>query len=90
MGNRLFVGNIPFTANDEDIRALFAELGDVLDVKIVRFPDTGKSRGFGFVEMRTPELAEKAIEVLNGKTLKVGENERNLLVAEAKAKEKKA
>ena len=86
IGNRLFVGNIPFTATDEDLKNLFLTVGDVTEVKIVRYQDTGKSRGFGFVEMRTKELAEKAIEILNGKTLKVGESERNLLVTEAKAK----
>ena len=86
MGNRLFVGNIPYVATEEDVKSVFTTIGDVEEVHIIRYRDTGKSRGFGFVTMKTPQLAEKAITLLNSKPMKIGESERNLLVTEAKEK----
>jgi len=63
----LFVGNLPFNSNEESLRTLFAQFGEVQQVKIMTDRDTGKSRGFAFVEMSQDEDAQKAIAALNGK-----------------------
>jgi RNA recognition motif-containing protein len=69
MGNRLYVGNLPFTATTEALRAAFAATGDVTDVHIVTDRDSGQSRGFGFVTMGNAHEAAKAIETMNGAML---------------------
>ncbi|MFA6005816.1 MAG: RNA-binding protein [Patescibacteria group bacterium] len=89
MGNRLFVGNLPYGAVEDDIKTVFMTVGEVDEINLVRYRDSGKSRGFAFVTMSTPELAEQAIAVLNGKPMKIGETERNILVTEAKPREEK-
>jgi RNA recognition motif-containing protein len=63
----LFVGNLPFSATEDALRELFAGFGEVQQVKIMTDRDTGKSRGFAFVEMTQDEDAAKAIAALNGK-----------------------
>ena len=63
---RIFVGNLPFSANEGDLRTLFESFGEVQSMQIVTDRDTGKPRGFGFVEMSS-EDGEKAIAALNGK-----------------------
>lgn len=63
---RIFVGNIPFNANEEELRSLFEPFGEVQSTQIITDRDTGKPRGFGFVEMSS-EDGEKAIAALNGK-----------------------
>ncbi len=63
----LFVGNLPFGASEEALRTLFAQFGEVQQVKIMTDRNTGKSRGFGFVEMAQDDDAQKAIGALNGK-----------------------
>ena len=65
MKNRLFVGNIPWKVNDEDISKMFSEVGEVIFVKVVKDKDTGHSKGFAFVEMKTEADAKKVIDVLN-------------------------
>lgn len=82
MGKNLYVGNLPFSAEEDDLRGLFSEIGSVDSVKIIRERFSGKSRGFGFVEMETDELAEEAINKLNGYSL----NGRALRVDMAKDK----
>jgi RNA recognition motif-containing protein len=62
---RIYVGNLPFSATEDDVRALFAEHGTVLDVNLIADRDTGRPRGFGFVEMED-DGAGAAIEALNG------------------------
>jgi cold-inducible RNA-binding protein len=89
-GNRLFVGNIPYSATDESLKQHFEQVGEVEEAKVIRYRDTGKSRGFGFVTMKTAELAKKAIEMLHNKPMKVGEVERNILVNEAKPMQDKS
>ena len=64
MGKKLYVGNLPFTSTEEEIRNLFAPFGDVSSVAIINDRETGRSRGFGFVEM---ENADAAATELNGK-----------------------
>ena len=65
---RIYVGNLPFSATEDDVRALFAQHGTVLDVSLVADRDTGRLRGFGFVEMED-DGAGAAIEALNGSLL---------------------
>ena len=67
MGSRLYVGNLPFTADDSQIRELFSQGGrTVTEVKLVTDRDTGRPRGFGFVEMGNSADADGAIRDLNG------------------------
>jgi RNA recognition motif-containing protein len=65
MAKSIYVGNLPFSANEDDIRELFAQHGTVLSVKLISDRETGKPRGFGFVEMEEDGFAA-AIEALNG------------------------
>jgi RNA recognition motif-containing protein len=67
MNKKLYVGNLPFSAEESQLMALFGNDGrQVASVRILSDRETGRSRGFGFVEMATPEDAQKAIEALNG------------------------
>jgi RNA recognition motif-containing protein len=67
MGARVYVGNLPFNVDEEQLRLLFAEGGrEVLEVKIVTDRDTGRPRGFAFVDMASQEEAQTAINSLNG------------------------
>jgi RNA recognition motif-containing protein len=65
MGRRLYVGNLPYKATDEDLVALFSTVGDVASARVMRDLATGRARGFGFVEMTTDEAAAQAIERLH-------------------------
>jgi RNA recognition motif-containing protein len=69
MGNRLYVGNLPFSATAEDLRAAFEAHGAVSDVHVVMDRDTGRSRGFAFVTMGTDGEAATAIQRMDGKEL---------------------
>jgi cold-inducible RNA-binding protein len=64
---KLFVGNLPFSATEDALRDLFGPFGEVQQVRIMTDRDTGKSRGFAFVEMADDDAASKAIDGLNGK-----------------------
>ena len=80
MGTRLFVGNITFTTTEDDLKNLFGPAGTIVDVKIVTDRETGRSRGFAFVEMGSAAEASEAISQLNGRdvegrTIKVNEAE---------------
>jgi RNA recognition motif-containing protein len=67
MGQRLYVGNLPFTADEQEVRELFSQNGrTVTDVRLITDRDTGRPRGFGFVEMGSSEEADGAIRDLNG------------------------
>ena len=77
----LYVGNLPFTATEEEVRAMYSEFGPVNSVKIIKDKETGRSRGFGFVEMED-DAALKAIEGTNGKDY----SGRSLRVNEAREK----
>src|SRR5919106_2982472 len=80
MATKLYVGNLSFRTTSEELKELFAQAGTVESVTVIEDRDTGRSRGFGFVEMATPEEAAAAIEQFNGKDL----GGRNLTVNEAK------
>lgn len=82
MGKRLFVGNLPFSATEEQLRGLFGQHGEVTSVEIVKDKFTQRSRGFGFVEMASEEAGAAAIAALNQYSL---EN-RPLTVNVAKAR----
>ncbi|HEU5197810.1 MAG TPA: RNA-binding protein, partial [Methylomirabilota bacterium] len=69
MAQKLFVGGLPFATSNDQLRDLFAEIGEVASATVVTDRDTGRSRGFGFVEMATSEDADKAISGLNGSSL---------------------
>jgi len=66
MPKSIYVGNIPFSATEEDLHSLFGQYGEVLSVKFINDRETGRFRGFGFVEMDDSSAIE-AIEALNGK-----------------------
>ena len=67
MGSRLYVGNLPFSADEDQVRELFSQDGrEVSEVKLITDRDTGRPRGFGFVEMSNSEHADSAISALNG------------------------
>ena len=77
MSKSIYVGNLPWSASEEQVQALFAEHGKVLSVKLISDRETGRARGFGFVEMEDAD-ALKAIEALDnqdfgGRTLRVNE-----------------
>jgi cold-inducible RNA-binding protein len=79
---KLFVGNLSFQSNEQDLLTLFFEFGAVETVNVVNDRDTGKSRGFAFVEMPNRSEAEAAIKALDGKEL----DGRNINVSEARPK----
>ncbi len=69
MGKRLYVGNLSYSVTEADLRDVFGEAGSVADVKVVLDRDTGRPRGFAFVEMSTDAEAGKATESLNGRDI---------------------
>ena len=66
MSSRLYVGNLSYETDTETLRQAFAAAGEVTDAHVVMDRESGRSRGFGFVTMATPDLAKKAIETMNG------------------------
>jgi cold-inducible RNA-binding protein len=83
MGTKLYVGNLSFRTTSEELKDAFAAVGTVESASVIEDRDTGRSRGFAFVEMATPEEAAAAIEQFNGKDF----GGRNLTVNEAKPRE---
>jgi cold-inducible RNA-binding protein len=83
MTMKLYVGNLAFSTSSQDLQELFAQAGTVASASVVEDRDTGRSRGFGFVEMSSKEEGAAAIEQFNGKEV----NGRNLTVNEAKPRE---
>jgi len=65
--NRIFVGNLSYDTNDDGLRDAFASFGSVIDAKVITDRESGRSRGFGFVEFSTPDEANKAIADMDGK-----------------------
>ena len=83
MSMKLYVGNLSFKTSSEDLGQLFAEVGTVESASVVEDRDTGRSRGFGFVEMSSKDEGEAAIAQFNGKEI----DGRSLTVNEAKPRE---
>lgn len=65
--NKLYVGNLPFTATQEQLGEMFGEFGEITDLILIKDKFTGRSKGFGFVTFNSQESAAKAIEAMNGK-----------------------
>ena len=86
MATKLYVGGVSYSTNDDGLRDAFAQAGNVVSAKIIIDKMTGRSRGFGFVEMGSDEDAQKAISLLNGKELEG----RTLTVNEARPLEERA
>lgn len=85
MGKKIYVGNLPFTTTNESLSEIFSSFGQVDSSKVVMDRDTGRSKGFGFVEMSDPEDADAAIGKLHGSDF----GGRSLTVNEARPVEKK-
>lgn len=86
MEKKLYVGNLSFKTKEEDLRALFSEAGSVASVKVLSDRETGRSRGFGFVEMEDEESAQSAISKFDGYTF----DGRKLRVNESRPQEKRS
>ncbi len=80
MGRKLYVGNLPYTTNDSLLKAKFEEVGTVDSSKVITDRETGRSKGFGFIEMSSDEEAEEAISRFHGSEYEG----RNMTVSEAK------
>ena len=83
MGNKLYVGNLPYTVRDEDLQQSFGQFGAVTSAKVMMERDTGRSKGFGFVEMGSDAEAQAAINGMNGQPL----GGRSVVVNEARPME---
>ena len=83
MGNKLYVGNLPYSVTDGSLQDMFAPHGTVRSAKVIMDRDSGRSKGFGFVEMGSDQEAQAAIAALSGKDM----NGRALTVNEAKPRE---
>lgn len=83
MGKKLFVGSLPFETTNGELEEMFSKIGKVESANIITDRNTGRSRGFGFVEMESEEDAGKAVEQLNGSEV----GDRKIVVAEAKPRE---
>ena len=83
MGNKLYVGNLPYTVRDEDLQQSFGQFGAVTSAKVMMERETGRSKGFGFVEMASDAEAQAAINGMNGQSL----GGRSVVVNEARPME---
>ena len=83
MASKLYIGGLAYSVTEDELKALFAEQGEVVSVAIIKDRDSGQSKGFGFVEMADAETAQKAIKELNGKDM----SGRALVVNEARPQE---
>ena len=81
----LYVGNLPYTATNEELKEFFGKVGTVVSASVIMDRYSGRSKGFGFVDMETEEAAAAAVEQLNGASL----GGRDIKVSEARPKEKK-
>lgn len=83
MGNKLYVGNLPYSFRDSDLEQAFSQYGTIVSAKVMMERDTGRSKGFGFVEMGGPAEAQAAIQGMNGQQI----GGRGLVVNEARPME---
>jgi RNA recognition motif-containing protein len=86
MGKKLYVGNLAYRTTEEQIRELFSQAGEVESVSLITDRETGRAKGFGFVEMSTEEASQEAIKRFNGYML----DERSLTVNEARPREERS
>jgi len=80
LNKKLYIGNLPYSTTEEQLKELFAEAGTVESAAVITDKQSGRSKGFGFVEMSSEDEAAKAVELLDGKDIEG----RNLKVAEAR------
>jgi len=83
MATKLFVGSLSYSVNDDQLQQAFAAVGTVVSAKVIIDRETGRSKGFGFVEMSTEEEAQKAVKELNGQEIEG----RAIVVSEARPQE---
>ena len=83
MGKKLYVGNLPYSVSDESLQEAFSQFGAVSSARVITDRETGRSKGFGFVEMESDDAASQAIEKMNGQEL----NGRAINVSEARPQE---
>ena len=83
MATKLFVGGLPYSVNDAELEAAFAVVGTVVSAKVITDRESGRNKGFGFVEMSTEDEAKAAVEQLNGSDM----GGRSISVSEARPKE---
>jgi cold-inducible RNA-binding protein len=86
VNKKLYVGNLPYSASENEIRELFEQVGEIAEVTVIMDRETGRSKGFGFVEMVTEEGAQEAIRRFNGFSM----NNRPLTVNEARPREERS
>jgi RNA recognition motif-containing protein len=86
MAKKLYVGNLSYDTTQEAVRTLFAQVGEVKEVNLITDRDTGRPKGFGFVEMETEEAAQEAIRRFNGFSV----DNRALTVNEARPREERS
>ena len=85
MAKKLFVGNLPYSTNDQSLNDMFTPFGSVASAQIITDKFSGRSRGFGFVEMENDDEAQKAIDEMNGKEI----DGRAIVVNEARPREER-
>jgi RNA recognition motif-containing protein len=85
METKLYVGNLPYSATEETVKELFSQAGEVTEVTLIKDRDSGRPKGFGFVEMKNQEAMEKAIKEFNGYQME----DRELKVNIAKPREER-
>jgi RNA recognition motif-containing protein len=85
MNKKLYVGNLAYRTTEEQLRALFSQVGEITNVAVIMDRETGRSKGFGFVEMATAEGAQEAIKRFNGYSM----DNRSLVVNEARPREER-
>ena len=83
MSSKIYVGNLPYSVTDSSLKSNFAEFGSVSSAKVMMDRETGTSKGFGFVEMASPEVAQAAIAALNGMSV----DGRSIVVSLARPRE---
>ncbi len=86
MGNKLYIGNLPYSADQQTLQDAFGKCGTVESANVIMDRDTGRSKGFGFVEMSSSAEAQKATQEINGSTI----DGREVKVNEAKPQEKRS
>jgi cold-inducible RNA-binding protein len=86
MAKKLYVGNLDYATTQEQLRELFSQAGEIAEVTLITDRETGRPKGFGFVEMKTDSGAQEAIKLLNGKMF----NNRALTVNEARPREERS
>ena len=85
MKNKLYVGNLPYSCDSDQLRNLFAEFGEITEARVITDRHSGRSKGFGFVEFTNEDDAQKAIDAMSGKDV----DGRNLVVNVARPMEKR-